>query len=129
MSRSEEHLRTSDLVDERAEDDVRHDETGGDGRRVRAEEDARTRLFNDEDSDAYLDRWDSVQATFVDDPRDAVEHADELVAEVIRHLAKMFSQEREDLEHQWASGGDVSTEDLRVALQRYRSFFNRLLEM
>lgn len=87
------------------------------------------RLFGEEDSRTYLGRWESVQATFVDDPRAAVEHADGLVAEVIRRLAETFSEERENLEGQWAGGGDVSTEDLRVALQRYRAFFRRLLEV
>ncbi len=93
------------------------------------EADAPTRLFSEADSERYLEKWESVQATFVDDPRAAVEHADGLVAEVIRRLAETFSEERENLEGQWAGGGDVSTEDLRVALQRYRAFFRRLLEV
>jgi hypothetical protein len=88
-----------------------------------------TRLFTDEDSADYLGRWESVQGLFVDDPRAAVEEADGLVAEVIRQLAETFSSERESLESQWSSGGDVSTEDLRLALQRYRAFFQRLLEV
>ena len=71
--------------------------------------------------------WEGVQTRFVDAPRDAVEEADELVASVMRLLADGFADERERLEAQWGRGGDVSTEDLRVALQRYRSFFQRLL--
>ena len=71
--------------------------------------------------------WEGVQTRFVDAPRDAVEEADELVASVMRLLADGFAEERERLEAQWGRGGDVSTEDLRVALQRYRSFFQRLL--
>lgn len=71
--------------------------------------------------------WEGVQTRFVDAPRDAVEEADELVASVMRLLADGFAEERERLEAQWGSGGDVSTEELRVALQRYRSFFQRLL--
>jgi len=55
------------------------------------------------------------------------EDADSLVAELMQRLAETFSQEREQLESQWDGDGDVSTEDLRVALQRYRSFFDRLL--
>ena len=72
-------------------------------------------------------RWESIQVTFVDDPRRAVEEADELVAHVMQQLAEGFARERETLEGQWTRGEDVSTEDLRVALQRYRSFFQRLL--
>jgi hypothetical protein len=72
-------------------------------------------------------RWSEVQIGFVDEPRQAVEQADALVAEVMQRLAEVFSSERAELERQWSQGDDVSTEDLRVALQRYRSFFDRLL--
>lgn len=72
-------------------------------------------------------RWDGIQVGFVDEPRRAVEQADGLVAETMKRLAEIFAKERETLEHQWDRGGDVSTEDLRVALRRYRSFFGRLL--
>ena len=74
-------------------------------------------------------RWDSIQTGFVDEPRRAVEQADTLVAEVMQHLAQLFADERNKLESQWSRGDDVSTEDLRVALQRYRSFFDRLLSI
>ena len=81
-----------------------------------------------EDEGAELgSRWESIQGTFVDDPRRAVEEADGLVAQVMQQLAESFARERETLEGQWTRGEDVSTEDLRVALQRYRSFFQRLL--
>lgn len=73
------------------------------------------------------DRWMEVQAGFVDEPRRAVEDADNLVAQTMKRLAEMFAQERSRLEGQWDRGDKVSTEDLRVALQRYRSFFDRLL--
>jgi hypothetical protein len=72
-------------------------------------------------------RWEEVQTRFVDEPRGAVEDADGLVAHVMQQLAEGFAQERERLEAQWGRGEDISTEDLRVALQRYRSFFRRLL--
>jgi hypothetical protein len=68
-----------------------------------------------------------VQASFVDEPRKAVQEADNLVASVMKRLAEGFAKERSALEQQWDSGDNVSTEDLRVALQRYRSFFDRLL--
>jgi len=79
------------------------------------------------DSDAFQSRWEEIQVRFVDEPRGAVEDADALVATVMQRLAEGFAQERERLEAQWGRGEDISTEDLRVALQRYRSFFQRLL--
>jgi len=72
-------------------------------------------------------RWEEVQTRFVDEPRGAVEDADGLVANLMQQLAEGFAQERERLEAQWGRGEDISTEDLRIALQRYRSFFQRLL--
>ena len=74
-------------------------------------------------------RWDAIQTGFVDEPRRAVEQADSLVAEVMQRLAQIFADERSKLEGQWSRGDNVSTEDLRVALQRYRSFFDRLLSI
>lgn len=74
-------------------------------------------------------RWSDIQAGFVDEPRQAVERADGLVAEAIKRLAESFADERSKLERQWDRGDDVSTEDLRQALQRYRSFFSRLLSV
>lgn len=75
----------------------------------------------------YRERWTSIQAVFVDQPKDAVEKADDLVEEVVRELTDAFGRERSDLEKQWSSGERVSTEQLRVALQRYRTFFEQLL--
>ncbi len=79
------------------------------------------------DLEAFRERWEAIQAGFVDEPRRAVAQADELVAEVMQQLADTFARERSQLEGQWDRGDDVSTEELRMALQRYRSFFNRLL--
>jgi|SRR5687768_11992323 hypothetical protein len=73
--------------------------------------------------------WSDVQAGFVDAPREAVRKADELVATAMKQLADTFARERSNLENQWDREGDVSTEDLRVALTRYRSFFHRLLSV
>lgn len=73
------------------------------------------------------ERWTQIQAGFVDEPRKAVEDADNLVAQAMKRLAEMFAEERARLEGQWDRGDKVSTEDLRLALQRYRSFFDRLL--
>jgi len=84
-------------------------------------------LLAADDAEAFRARWTDVQHGFVDAPRQAVEQADGLVAELMQHLAKTFADERGRLEGQWDQGGDVSTEDLRTAFQRYRSFFERLL--
>jgi hypothetical protein len=75
----------------------------------------------------YRQRWDDIQSRFVDDPRSSVEQADTLVLEVVQDLQTTFGSERSSLEAQWQSGEDVQTEDLRMALRRYRSFFDRLL--
>jgi hypothetical protein len=88
-----------------------------------------TALFGGEESDHFRSRWTEIQAGFVDEPRRAVEHADELVASTIKRLAEMFADERSKLERHWDKGDDISTEDLRLALQRYRSFFDRLLNI
>jgi hypothetical protein len=84
-------------------------------------------LFRDEELQGFRSRWDQVQASFVDEPRLAVEQADGLVANMVKRLAEEFSTARADLERQWDTGGDVSTEELRQVLRRYRLFFNRLL--
>ena len=84
-------------------------------------------LLAADDAEAFRARWTDVQHGFVDAPRQAVEQADGLVAELMQHLAKTFADERGRLEGQWDQGDDVSTEDLRTAFQRYRLFFERLL--
>ncbi len=84
-------------------------------------------LFPEDELHNFRARWDSVQTSFVDEPREAVERADSLVANVVKRIAEQFSDERTRLEDQWAKGDNVSTEDLRQALKRYHSFFDRLL--
>jgi hypothetical protein len=86
-----------------------------------------TQLFPDNELNELRARWDKAQIGFVDEPRAAVEQADSLVATVVKRLAEQFAAERADLEHQWDRGTEVSTEDLRLALRKYRSFFDRLL--
>jgi len=84
-------------------------------------------MFPGEETAGYRTRWDGIQTGFVDEPRKAVEEADALVAQVIKRLTEVFADERATLEQQWGRGEQVSTEDLRQALRRYRSFFERLL--
>ena len=78
---------------------------------------------------SFRQEWEAIQAGFVDEPRRAVEKADSLVSRAAQRLTEVFSQERARLEEQWSRGDSVSTEDLRVALRRYRSFFDRLLSI
>ena len=84
-------------------------------------------LFAEHDAANLRKRWSDIQTAFVDEPRRSVEQADSLVAEAMKRLAEGFANERGSLERQWDRGDNVTTEDLRVALQRYRSFFDRLL--
>jgi len=91
--------------------------------------DTATPLFRETEISEYRSRWSNVQAGFVDEPRRSVQEADQLVASVMQRLAQGFANERASLEQQWDSGDNVSTEDLRVALQRYRAFFGRLLNV
>ncbi len=92
-------------------------------------EDKTAPLFPSSEASDLRGRWDAIQASFVDEPRKAVEEADHLVADAMKRLAGMFAAERAKLEGQWDRGDNVSTEDLRVALRRYRSFFGRLLSV
>jgi hypothetical protein len=108
-------LTTADLV-ERTE-----------ARRATPEPDETVALFSEDQVKDLTSRWDQIQASFVDEPRGAVEKADGLVAEAISKLAEGFARTRAQLDGQWKRGDSVSTEDLRQALRHYRSFFGRLL--
>jgi hypothetical protein len=135
MTRSEETLSTRDIASPPAEDERLRDGT------EEAEPTAAETPTNETEQHVADDepllpesegaelqtRWEAIQTRFVDDPRNAVEEADALVASTMQQLADGFASAREDLEGQWSRGEDISTEDLRVALQRYRSFFRRLL--
>jgi hypothetical protein len=94
---------------------------------ARAPEEERAALFAGNEANELRARWDSIQVGFVDEPRKAVQEADALVSSTIKRLSEVFANERQNLEQQWGRNDNVSTEDLRVALRRYRSFFSRLL--
>jgi hypothetical protein len=115
---TEPHLTTAAMVAQTAD----HPAPAHDGQSVEP-------LLPGDKTTDYQGRWTEIQGNFVDEPRRAVEQADSLVAEVMQHLAKTFADERQNLESQWGRDGNVSTEDLRIALQRYRSFFTRLLSV
>ncbi len=116
--------------------DVEETERSSDDARATATAERRNGDVNQGQSEGLLDagqaqdyrgRWTSIQAVFVDEPKKSVEQADALVEEVMKNLTDTFGRERGNLEQQWSSGEEVSTEQLRVALQRYRTFFERLL--
>jgi hypothetical protein len=123
-------LSTSDLVD--AASRAAHDpdaEPKRDDDRPRPVETHANPLFAPGDADAYRTQWSAIQTGFVDEPRKAVAEADGLVAEVMKRLAEIFADERQQLESRWERTENVSTEELRQAMQRYRSFFERLLSV
>src|SRR3954469_21992528 len=93
------------------------------------EEHGNESLFAANEAQDFRTKWERIQTGFVDEPRKAVEDADGLVAAAIKRLAEVFADERAKLEREWDRGDNVSTEDLRIALRRYRSFFDRLLSV
>jgi len=105
-------------TDTEADRDTRPAESGGD---IEAPP-----LIDEEKITGFRDRWQNVQTGFVDDPKQAVHQADELVAAVISALATTFAEHKSELEGQWRQG-EPATEELRIALRRYRSFFDQLL--
>ena len=92
-------------------------------------EESRAALMPENETQQMRLRWDKIQTGFVDEPRQAVKQADELIASSITQIAEQFARERARLEQQWDRGDQVSTEDLRQALRRYRAFFDRLLSV
>ena len=122
-------LMTTEPSDYKAEEQQPRVQQQEDTQELRDPRENRTAMFEENETNDFRSRWQGIQTDFIDDPRRCVERADELVAETMKRLAQIFAQERERLEHEWDRGDDVSTEDLRIALQRYRSFFDRLLSV
>ena len=127
---------TPQVVDTREERDARLPPTvempapNGNGlTAAKATQEPNLPLFAQNDTQDFRSRWEKIQSGFVDEPRKAVEQADELVASAIKRLAEVFAVERQKLESEWDKTDNVSTEDFRIALRRYRSFFNRLLSV
>jgi len=98
-------------------------------RQVESQDAQDQQLFRDDELQGFRSRWEQVQTSFVDEPRDSVQQADQLVSDLVDRLTSGFSETRSGLEEQWNQGEEASTEDLRVALMRYRAFFNRLLKV
>jgi hypothetical protein len=137
-TQGERKLSTSDIAsadrdiasnDREARIPVRRDADQARADTQRGIDDAPGPLFDNAGADGFRTRWSAIQTGFVDEPRKAVEEADTLVAEVMKRLAEVFAEERTRLESQWERSDQVSTEDLRLAMRRYRSFFERLLSL
>jgi hypothetical protein len=141
---SDKSLSTSDLVNTEAErddsepyetevrstpevDQDQHSSAIDAGEQTKDAGDGWQPLLPADQTERFTGQWQEIQTRFVDEPRQSVEQADALVADLMQRLAASFSNEREHLEAQWDAQGNASTEDLRVALTRYRSFFERLL--
>jgi hypothetical protein len=133
MDKERREMSTADLARAQAPDRAAVQEsartTVADAPSARVEHEERVTLFPENESTQFRTRWTDIQAAFVDAPRAAVERADALVADMLRRMAETFAGERANLEKQWDRGNDVTTEDLRIALQRYRAFFDRLLNV
>ncbi|ROQ99839.1 hypothetical protein EDE04_6397 [Streptomyces sp. 2132.2] len=122
---------TADMTAAGDEDRSARGDGEGDGRaaeRDALDEDRDQSLLDTKEAEEYRTTWREIQGRFVDDPQEAVRSADTLVAEVMQTLARSFADHKQTLVDQWGRGEEVATEDLRLALQRYRSFFNRLLK-
>jgi len=116
-------LDTAEAAGEPAPEELR----GPAGTAMKPEE--KVELLAASEAQQLRSRWEKIQTGFVDEPRKAVQDADALVAQTTKQLADSFSRKRTKLEKEWDRGDDVSTENLRIALRRYRSFFDRLLAM
>jgi hypothetical protein len=128
----EERMRNEQIVEERQQQNrqearERKQEERNESMDERREEDFAP-LFENNEAEEFRMKWLDIQSRFVDDPSISVKDADDLVADVIKNITRNFADKRISLESQWKSG-DVSTEELRRAMKRYRSFFNRLLSL
>lgn len=131
MERENEPATTTDLAAsaDRVDEAERIDQSANEApdREAATSQNGAPTLLPSEERQSLTSRWEAVQVGFVDEPRRSVTEADQLVAEIMSRLTETFAKERSRLEALWDRGDDVSTEDLRVALQRYREFFQRLL--
>jgi hypothetical protein len=136
QTREQRKLRTADVAaavgeaqEKREEPRQKQAAVESQSKPIKLQDEQLAPLFSTADAQELRARWASIQTGFVDEPRRSVEQADELVAEVMRRLAETFSKERAELEGQWDQGDKVSTEELRLNLRRYRSFFERFLSL
>lgn len=123
MESAPEHSMESERLDAHTEPPAGSSPTDDGDRELAVE------LLGREDVAKFRTGWQEVQTRFVDDPKAAVRDADRLVGDVTRSLTATFSERKQELENAWQQGSTVETEDLRQALRRYRSFFDRLLNV
>jgi len=128
LARDDRRREEREHIDERGDIDAREMVGRRHGTDARTD-DRPMPMFAGAEASGYRTQWDAIQTGFVDEPRRAVQEADALVALVMKRLSEVFTNERTSLERQWGEGDEISTEDLRVALRRYRSFFERLLTL
>ena len=128
MDTGEERLRDEQIAEGQVVEERTEENRGATSSTASNEEDFAP-LFENNEAEKFRSQWLEIQSRFVDDPSVSVKDADDLVADVIKNITRTFSDKRLSLENQWKSGDKVSTEDLRVALKHYRSFFNRLLTL
>lgn len=124
----EERMRNEQITEERGKENLEKNRNVGDEEVTTRKEDEFAPLFEKNEAEQFRSQWLEIQSRFVDDPSVSVKDADELVADVIKNITRTFADKRMAMESQWKSG-DVSTEDLRVAIKRYRTFFDRLLTL
>lgn len=131
MDQEKRDISTADLVKTAEANDRAARQPGAEEVRDAStpQESSRAMLFANDQAERLRSDWTEIQGAFVDAPREAVQRADQLVANTMKRIAEVFSDERRNLEQQWDRGDNVTTEDLRVALQRYRTFFDRLLSL
>lgn len=132
MRAEKERNRTAVAVVDMGEEQLRNDQIAEERQRESRHswnEEKFSSLFEKHEAEQFRTHWLEIQSRFVDDPGASVKDADELVADVIMNITNTFADKRISLEGQWKRGDKVSTEDLRVALKRYRSFFDRLLAL
>ena len=131
MDENRERQMDRDVTDEEEmrREQIAEDRTQEAPNPAESRDDALEPLFEAETARKFRTRWMTIQSKFVDDPRDSVKQADDLVADIIKDVTMNFANRRIALEKQWNGGESISTEDMRQALKRYRAFFERLLAL
>jgi hypothetical protein len=124
-----EHQMQEPIAEDRTPRNTTREERTSDRTPMNTKEDELVPLFESDFAEKFRSRWLNIQSKFVDDPGDSVKQADDLVADVIQSVTRSFADRRGTLEKQWKGGEKASTEDLRIALKQYRSFFDRLLTL
>jgi hypothetical protein len=86
-------------------------------------------FFSPNEADGFRARWESIQVGFVDDPRTSVQSAAQLIGDAMKRLSEEVATERRKFETSSRRENGKATEEMRLLLRRYRSFFKHLMEM